>query len=62
MDKMLLRKRVDAIETGCNAAIEWQVDNHWAVPEDTVTFSARRILELVKLARVGLEHLEADDE
>lgn len=53
LDKDLMTKRIDATEIACNVAISYE--NPLAMDAE-VTLPARRILELVELARIGLEH------
>lgn len=59
MDKNVLRNRLDAMETACEVAEKADTLESWAVTVDaTVTLNTRRVKELIKLARIGLEHVE----
>lgn len=60
MDKEVLRKRIDAIDIACTATLAGDPDNQWIIEEGYLTFPARRIQELVKLARIGLEHANGE--
>lgn len=54
-NRELMLRRIDATEIACNVAISYE--NPLAMDAE-VTLPARRILELVELARIGLEHSE----
>ena len=52
-----LRNRIDALEVACKVAEKADTLENWAVTVDaTVTLNTRRVKELIKLARIGLEH------
>jgi hypothetical protein len=58
MDKTVLSKRLDAMELAARLNVEENPDDRWIVHEGYVTLPARRVIEAIGLARIGLEHAQ----